>query len=150
MADFSVFKCKLITRNRILLDCMAHSVIVPAIDGQLGIMRGHCPIVSELSLGIMIAKNLISNDGLPMEDKHFLVDGGFVQVAENTATVLAYDVTGFDGIAMEDVDKMIERAEKVLSADAYATQIRSHEVKKADLIIQMARRAKYAYENNMN
>jgi len=148
MADFSVFKCKLITRNRNLLDCMAHSVVVPAVDGQLGIMRSHCPIVSELGLGIMVAKNLLTHDGKPISDKHFLIDGGFVQVAENSVTVLAYDVTGFDGIAMEEVDLMVEKAEKILSADAYATQLRSKDVKKAELIKQLAQLAKYAMENN--
>lgn len=147
MADFSVFKCKLITRNRNLLDCLAHSLVVPAVDGQLGIMRGHCPVVSELGLGIMVAKKLITHEGEPMEDKHFLIDGGFVQVAENSVIVLAYDVMGFDGIEMDEVDKMIEKAENILSADAYATQIRSHEVKKAELIKQLAEHAKYVMEN---
>jgi F-type H+-transporting ATPase subunit epsilon len=148
MADFSVFKCKLITRNRNLLDCYANSLVVPAIDGQLGIMRGHCPIVCELGLGIMVASRLESNDGEPLEDRHFLIDGGFVEFAENNATVLAYDVTGFEGMGMEEVDKMLEKAEKILSADAYATQIRSHEVKKAALIKQLAEQAKYMMEKD--
>ncbi len=147
MADFSVFKCKLITRNRNLLDCMAHSVVVPALDGQLGIMRSHCPIVSELGMGIMVAKNLLTHDGAAMPDKHFLIDGGFVQVVENSVTVLAYDVTGFDGIGMDEVDKMVKKAEKILSADAYSTQLRSKDVKKAELIKQLAKLAKYDYEN---
>ncbi|MFI4911355.1 MAG: FoF1 ATP synthase subunit delta/epsilon [Sedimentisphaeraceae bacterium JB056] len=147
MADFSVFKCKLITRNRNLLDCFVHSLIVPAVDGQLGIMRGHCSIVSELGLGIMVAKKVVDNDGQQIPDQSFLIDGGFVQFAENNATILAYDVTGFDGIPMEEVEQMIEKAEDILSADAYATQIRSHEVKKAELIKQLAEHAKYAMEN---
>ncbi len=147
MESFSVFKCKLITRNRTLLDCYAHSLVVPAIDGQLGIMRSHCPIVSELGLGIMTAKKLSTYDRKPLGDKSFLVDGGFVQVAENFATVLAYDITAFDNIEMDEVDKMIERADKILSADAYATQIRSHDVKRAALIKQLAQQAKYDLEN---
>lgn len=147
MSDFSVFKCKLITRNHSLLDCMAHSVVVPAVDGQLGIMRGHSPFVSELSLGIMVAKKLLTEQGKPMPDKYFLIDGGFAQMVENNLTVMAYDVTGFNGLPMDKVDKMVEMAEKMLSADAYAPQQRSNLVKKAELIHELARLAKYAIEN---
>jgi F0F1-type ATP synthase epsilon subunit len=96
----------------------------------------------------MVASRLESNDGEPLEDRHFLIDGGFVEFAENNATVLAYDVTGFEGMGMEEVDKMLEKAEKILSADAYATQIRSHEVKKAALIKQLAEQAKYMMEKD--
>jgi F-type H+-transporting ATPase subunit epsilon len=138
----SLFRVKLITRKQNLLDCFVHSLIVPALDGQIGIMRGHAPMVCELGLGIMVAKNLVSDDGDALDDRHFLIDGGFAQIAENNATVLAYDVTTFDGIGMDEVDKMIERADKILSADAYATQIRSHEVEKAAMIKRLARQSK--------
>lgn len=138
----SFSKCKLITRNRVLLDCMAHSVIVPSIDGQLGIMRGHSPLVCELALGIMSAKKVRDSEGNQMADQYFLIGGGFVNVVENSITVLAYDVMVFEGIAMEDVDKMVEQADKLLEADAYARQTRGKDIKKADLIKQLARMIK--------
>ncbi len=138
----SLFRLKLITRNRILIDCMVHSLIVPAVDGQLGIMRSHVPMVCELGLGILSAHSLRDFEGADMGDKHFLIDGGFIMVVENFAAVLAYDVTTFDGLAMDEVDKILEKAEKILAADAYATQIRSHEVEKAVLIRQLARQIK--------
>lgn len=130
------FKCVLLTRNRTLLDCKAKSLIAPAFDGQIGILRNHCPILTELGLGILSVKGIQTKDG--EEDKHFLVDGGFLKVSENNVTVLAYDVEFFEGIEMDKIDAMLEKAEDLLKADAFSPQIRDKQVKKAMLIKQLA------------
>ena len=138
----SRFRVKLITRNQTLLDCMVHSLNVPAVDGQLGIMRSHYPTVCELGLGILTAKKLRSLDDEDLGDKYFLIDGGFIQVVENNALILAYDLATFDDLAMDEVDKMLDNAEKILAADAYSKQTRRHEVEKAALIRQLAQQVK--------
>lgn len=134
------FKCVLLTRNRTLLDCKAKSLVVPAHDGQLGILRNHCPVMTELGLGILTVKGIQEEDGSEAE-KHFLIDGGFLRASSNNITILAYDVEFFDDISMEEVDKLIEKADKLLEADAFSPQLRNKQVKKASLIKQLAKLA---------
>ena len=118
---------------------MANSIIVPAVEGQMGIMRGHCPILAQLGLGIMSAKGLSDFEYNKLDNHYFLIDGGFVRVADNDVKVIAYDVTAFDDIPMDNVDKMVEKAKKLLEGDNFTQQIRSHEIKKAELIVQLAK-----------
>ena len=134
MIDSPTFEFKLMTRTRILVDCRATMLIVPAFDGQLGLMKDHSPIVTSLGLGILHAKGLMTHDYKDMADKFFLIDDGVVRMSNNHTTVLAYDITGMDGIAMDRVDDMIEEADKLLAGDAFTVQTRQHLVKKAALI----------------
>ena len=112
--------------------------MVPAYDGQLGILRNHCSIMTELGLGIATLKDCYSLDDESLGDKYFLIDGGFLRASENNVTILAYDVTAFEGISMDEVDKLVAKADEVLAADAYSPQIREKHVKKAMLIKQLA------------
>ena len=60
----------------------ATSVIAPAWNGQLGILRGHAPLMALLGDGILS----IENGGQTLQ---FRVSGGFLQVADNVVTVLS-------------------------------------------------------------
>lgn len=131
-----IFNCLLLTRNKCLLDCKAKSLVVPAHDGQLGILRNHCPILTELGLGILSVKGIQSDEGETVS--HFLIDGGFLKISENHVTILAYDVEVFEGLSMDQVDEMVKEAEKLLEADAFSPQIRDKQIKKAILIKQLA------------
>ena len=60
----------------------ADAVVVPALNGQLGILRGHAPLMALLGEGEM----RITVNGA---DQRFRVSGGFLQVADNEVTVLS-------------------------------------------------------------
>ena len=60
----------------------ATSVIAPAWNGQLGILRGHAPLMALLGDGIL----RIENGGQTLQ---FRVSGGFLQVVDNVVTVLS-------------------------------------------------------------
>ena len=47
------FHCDLIDPTGKLLDCQATSVVLPAHDGQLGILYDHMPMLCQLGLGTM-------------------------------------------------------------------------------------------------
>ena len=141
------FYFELLTSTRKLISCRAKSLMFPALDGQMGILRNHCPMITELGLGIMYVKDAKIQDHDTISDKFFLIDGGFIQVGENHVTALAYDVTGFEELDMTEVETMIEEAKHLLSADAYHKQIREKEVKRASLLIQMSKLAGIKIEN---
>lgn len=132
-----IFRVVLLTPKAKLVDCRAGSLILPSHDGQRGILRNHCPMLAKLSLGIVEVR------GIPnLPDLFFIVDGGFVRVTENHVTILAYDVTTFDGKDKEEIQKMVSDAQSVIVGQEYIrTQRRDVDVQRARLLVRMARLA---------
>lgn len=131
------FRVVLLTPRAKLLDCRCGSLVLPAHDGQLGILRNHCPLLSELGFGIMQVHEISDRP-----DAFYIIDGGFVRVSENYATVLAYDVTTFEGLGMKEVEAMISHAHSVVAGQEYIrTQQEAIDQKKAKFIVHMAEMA---------
>lgn len=61
----------------------ATSVILPGLDGSLGILNNHAPLITTLKDGFIY---VTTTDG---EEKEFHVKGGTVEVLNNKLTVLA-------------------------------------------------------------
>ncbi|HEX8452674.1 MAG TPA: ATP synthase F1 subunit epsilon [Longimicrobium sp.] len=64
----------------------ATSVVAPAWNGQLGILRGHAPLMALLGDGVLRIEN-------GRETLQFRVSGGFLQVVDNVITVLSERAT---------------------------------------------------------
>jgi F-type H+-transporting ATPase subunit epsilon len=64
----------------------ATSVVAPAWNGQLGILRGHAPLMALLGEGVLRIEN-------GRETLQFRVSGGFLQVVDNVVTVLSERAT---------------------------------------------------------
>jgi F-type H+-transporting ATPase subunit epsilon len=77
--------CTITTPESLVFEGSVKSVVVPAVDGELGFLPKHAPLVSTLGHGEV----RVSEDS---GDQHrFFVDGGFVQVLGDRVTVLAVD-----------------------------------------------------------
>ena len=75
-------KVSVISPEKTIFEGDADSVVVPAWDGQLGVMRGHAPMLVLLGEGDM----RVVNGG---SDQKFHISGGFMQVANDVVTVLS-------------------------------------------------------------
>jgi F-type H+-transporting ATPase subunit epsilon len=64
----------------------ATQVVAPAFHGQLGILRGHAPLMALLGEGVL----RVDNGG---QSLRFEVSGGFLQVVDNTVTVMSERAT---------------------------------------------------------
>jgi F-type H+-transporting ATPase subunit epsilon len=128
------FRIVLLTPRARLLECRCGSVVLTAHDGQLGILRNHCPMLSELGFGIMQVHEIADRP-----DAFFIINGGFVRVSENHVTVLAYDVTTFEGMDAEAVEQLVSHAHSVVAGQDYIrTQQEAIDHQKAKYIVQMA------------
>lgn len=131
------FRIVLLTPKAKLLECRCGSVVLPAHDGQLGILRNHCPMLSKLGFGIMQVHEVVDRS-----DAYFILNGGFVRVSENHITVLAYEVTTFEGMSPEHVEQLVHEAESVVAGQDYIrTQQDVLDQKKAKFIVKMAEMA---------
>jgi F-type H+-transporting ATPase subunit epsilon len=73
---------EVVTPERRLLSEPVNSVTVPARGGELGILPGHAPLISELQSGVLS----YNEDGTVFK---LLVAGGFVEVNKDRVSVLA-------------------------------------------------------------
>ena len=81
-AGAEALRVVVISPEKTLFEGTADSVIAPAWDGELGILRGHAPLMALLGSG-----DLRVRQGGATE--HFHVEGGFLQVVDNVVTVLS-------------------------------------------------------------
>jgi F0F1-type ATP synthase epsilon subunit len=101
------FQCVVIAPSGKLLDCASDSVIIPAHDGQRGILRNHMPMFCALGLGIMEIKNVSSELNALQKPLFLMVNGGFALFASNLLKVVAYDAVSIDGLSGEQIGSPI-------------------------------------------
>jgi F-type H+-transporting ATPase subunit epsilon len=89
-----------ITPERRLLSEQVDSVTVPGLNGELGILPGHTPLISALQTGLLS----YAQGGAT---RRLLVSGGFVEVNADRVSVLA-DMAEFP----EEVNAQAARAER--------------------------------------
>ncbi|MBV9923557.1 MAG: F0F1 ATP synthase subunit epsilon [Acidobacteria bacterium] len=89
-----------ITPERRLLSEQADSVTVPGLEGELGILPGHTPLISALRTGVLSYAQAGTT-------RRLLVSGGFVEVNNDRVSVLA-DMAEFP----EEVDAARARTER--------------------------------------
>ena len=73
-----------------VLETDLEALRVPAVDGQLGVLARHAPLLAELGQGLV----RIRSAG---DTRYVAVAGGFLQVADNVATILADAAVVADG-----------------------------------------------------
>src|SRR5947209_15734598 len=98
------FRLQIVTPERVLMDGPVTSVTAPGIEGQFGVLAGHAPFVTELASG-----ELRYRDSAGVEQL-LAVHGGFFQVANDRATVLADAAERPEEIDVERARRAQERA----------------------------------------
>lgn len=102
------FKLDIVTPERLVYSEDVDVVTIPTIEGEIGILANHTPIVSVIASGEL----KIKKDG---EVNYMAITGGFVQFMKNKATILADAAERADEIDIERAEKARERAKKLLS-----------------------------------
>lgn len=87
--------CDIVTPAAKLLSDDAYMVVVPGVEGEMGFLQGHVPLVSVLADGVVRIQ--AENGG---EMKRFALQGGYVQVTGQKVIILADRA-----IPAEDVDE---------------------------------------------
>lgn len=106
------FHCSIVTPERAVLEAEAHSVSLPAHDGEIGILRGRAPLLCQLGIGTLRVEG-------PAGKEVFFVDRGFAQMADNKLTILTEQAR-----RPAEIDR--EATEKALH-DAQAMEVRGGE-----------------------
>ncbi len=92
-------------------------VVVPAFEGEMGILKDHISIISFLKPGII----KISSGN---EENNFYVDDGIVEFKDNTLSILTSNIFDIKNSDKSKIQDMIKEAENDLSSDKLDDQKR--------------------------
>jgi F-type H+-transporting ATPase subunit epsilon len=100
---------EVVTPERRVLAESVDMVTVPGLGGELGILPGHTPLISQLQTGVLT----YVQDG---KNSQLHVSGGFVEVRDDHVSVLAEVAERPDEIDAARARQSRERLEKQLNA----------------------------------
>ena len=92
-------------------------VVVPAFEGEIGILKDHIPIISFLKPGII--KVFIGS-----EEENFYVEDGIVEFKDNSLSILTSSIFNLKDIDKNHISNSISEAENELSKDEIDDQKR--------------------------
>jgi F-type H+-transporting ATPase subunit epsilon len=122
----------LVTAERRVLTEEADIVIAPTLEGIIGILPRHAPLMAALSPGVMVLRN----DG---EEELIAVSGGFLQVSHNRVLILADAAERADEVDEQRAAEARAQAEAALKeASARPGNIQT-EAARAALRLSLAR-----------
>jgi F-type H+-transporting ATPase subunit epsilon len=100
---------EIVTPEKLAYRDQVDEVVVPGIDGQLGILPHHAPLLTVLGVGELH----IRKGG---DDEYFAVVGGFLQVRPDKVVVMAETADMASEIDLERAEQARRDAEKALSS----------------------------------
>ena len=102
-------------------------VLVPAYEGDMGILKDHISIISFLKPGIL---KVFSKNG---EDKYYVEDG-IIEFKDNTLSILTSSIFNLDKIDRSYVSQSLSETEKLLSKEDLDDQSRFLISQKIDVL----------------
>ena len=105
-------KLEIVTPEKEAFSEEVDSTVIPGIDGELGILPAHAPLVTILQPGeLAYTKN--------GETHHLAVGHGFVEVSDNVVAVMADVALAEEEIDEAAVEAALRRAEEALAGTSH-------------------------------
>jgi len=92
-------------------------VVIPAFEGEIGILKDHIPIISFLKPGII---KVFAGT----EEENYYVEDGIVEFKDNSLSILTSSIFNLKDIDNNHINNSILEAEKELSKDEIDDQKR--------------------------
>ena len=100
-------KFKIVTPERLLIEEEIDQVTLPTSEGQITVMKDHLPLVSTLAPGELVMKT-------GSKETPLAVSGGFIEVRDNTVTVLADTAERIEELDLARAEEARKKAETLL------------------------------------
>ncbi|KPV55539.1 ATP synthase F1 subunit epsilon [Paenibacillus sp. A3] len=105
----STFLLEIVTPERKVYAEQANMIVVKGVEGELGILPNHIPLVTPLRIAPITVKKRGSKDEV------IAVNGGFMEVRKDKVVILAESAELPEQIDIERAQKAKERAQSRLS-----------------------------------
>lgn len=102
-------RCEIVSQDRIVFQGDVDSVNLPGVEGDMGILPNHSPVLTVLRFGIITVHDKKQN-----RDQFFTVAGGVVEVQPDQVTVLADAAENVEEIDVHRAEIAKKKAEELL------------------------------------
>ncbi|CCP38165.1 ATP synthase epsilon chain (plastid) [Chondrus crispus] len=99
---------RVIAPDKTVWDANAEEVILPSSTGQLGILKGHIPLLTALDIGVMRVR-------IDREWQPIILLGGFAEIEDDNITILVNGAEKADSIDINNAQNNLEEATIALS-----------------------------------
>src|SRR6185312_3385762 len=100
---------EIVSPEKLLLSREVDMVVIPASEGDMGVLEGHAPMMVMLRGGIVSLY-----DGEQLTDSLF-VAGGFAEITPERCTVLAGEAMPVNELERSEAEKRLRDAEEAMS-----------------------------------
>ncbi|HSI36328.1 MAG: ATP synthase F1 subunit epsilon [Phycisphaerae bacterium] len=129
------FKCTVVTPEHQVLDETVTQAILPAHDGQIGILTGHSALLVKLGTGPL----QIDVAGGPR--RTYFVDGGVAQMKDDKLTILSTEAMAAADISAETARAELAEATAHQPTDDKSRADRQHRMARARAMQELAGKA---------
>jgi F-type H+-transporting ATPase subunit epsilon len=109
------FQLELVSPEKLLLSRAVEMAVIPAAEGEMGVLAGHAPMIVALRGGVIAV-----HEGGQVTERLF-VAGGFAEVAPDRVTILADEATPLASLSKSEAERRLAEAEASLAAAANDT-----------------------------
>jgi F-type H+-transporting ATPase subunit epsilon len=100
-------RCEVVSQDRIVFQGDVDIVNLPGLEGDMGILPNHSPVLTLLRFGVITIKT-------KTEEQFFTVAGGVAEVQPDQVTILADAAENVDEIDIQRAEMARRRAEEAL------------------------------------
>lgn len=100
-------RCEIVSQDRMVFEGNVDMVIAPGVEGDMGILPNHAPLLSALRLGILKVR-------MQGREEVFTIAGGVIEVQPEIVTVLADAAENVREIDVARAEDARKRAEEIL------------------------------------
>ena len=125
---------EIVSPEKLLLSRPVDMVVIPASEGDMGVLEGHAPMIVMLRGGVIALY-----DGEQITDQMY-VAGGFAEVTPERCTVLANEVIPIGELSRDEGERRLAEAEATLA------QIDASDVVAEELALERAQSAQALIE----
>jgi len=131
-------RLEVITAERVVYSDDVDMVLVPGVEGQLGILPRHAYLLTALAEGELVIRKA------GQEDEYIAIGGGFMEVGPDHVTILADSAERAEEIDVARAEAARKRAEALLAEkrDVTALAEAAAALRRSRVRLQVARRRK--------
>ena len=131
-------RCEIASQDRLVFEGDADIVILPGVNGEMGILPHHAPLLTTLKLGVIKVRK-------GLEEEYFTVTGGLAEVQPSIITILADAAENVEEIDIARAEAARERARLLLEEGPSETDIENilaieAALRRSNLRLEAARR----------
>lgn len=100
-------RCEIVSQDRTVFEGDVDMVVIPGMDGEMGILPNHAPLLSTIRLGVIKVR-------MAGREENFVITGGLVEVQPDIVTILADAAENVEEINVSRAEEARQRAQERL------------------------------------